>query len=140
MITSPYKQFQQPNSTLHPALQFLIFLLLFIGVVILGNLIGAAIASAFYGLNTVMDIAGEKITSPSAANILWILQIAGTTLPIFLAPVFFAFFIVKEPRDYIKPDFKDPGHTHVTTVESLKGYDKYRIVGQPVLKGIGASF
>jgi Right handed beta helix region len=41
---------------------------------------------------------------------------------------------------YIKPDFKDPGHTHVTTVESLKGYDKYRIVGQPVLKGIGASF
>ena len=41
---------------------------------------------------------------------------------------------------YIKPDFKDPGHTHVTTVKEMKGYDKYRIVGQPVLKGIGASF
>jgi len=41
---------------------------------------------------------------------------------------------------YIKPDFKDPGHTQVTTVGEMKGYDKYRIVGQLVLKGIGANF
>ena len=105
MINPPYKQFEQYRSTLHPALQFFIFLLLFIGVLVVGNLIGAAIASALYGFNTVADIAGGKLTSPNAANVLWILQTAGTTLPIFIAPVFFAFVIVREPGDYIKPTF-----------------------------------
>jgi hypothetical protein len=47
---------------------------------------------------------------------------------------------VGEGGYYLKPDFKDPGHTRVTTVGEMKGYDKYRIVGQLVLKGIGANF
>jgi Right handed beta helix region len=41
---------------------------------------------------------------------------------------------------YIKPDFKDPGHTQVTTVEELKGYDKYRIGAASPLHGLGAGF
>jgi hypothetical protein len=41
---------------------------------------------------------------------------------------------------YIKPDFKDPGHTTVTAVEALKGYDKYRIGSDSPLRGLGASF
>jgi len=105
MINQPYKQFKQSRSILHPALQFFVFLLLFIGVLIVGNLIGVGVASALYGLNTVAAIAGGKLTSPNAANVLWILQTAGMTLPIFVAPVFFAVVIVREPRDYIKPTF-----------------------------------
>jgi Right handed beta helix region len=40
---------------------------------------------------------------------------------------------------YLKPDFKDPGHTKVTEVGELRGYDKYRISDSP-LRGLGASF
>jgi membrane protease YdiL (CAAX protease family) len=102
------RPFEQPYKQIHPALQLLIFIGVFMLVLFIGNLIGAGIAIAVYGLKAVMDIGQLNLTSPHATNVLWILQIAGTTFPIFAAPVLFAYVIVKEPRDYIKPTFRFP--------------------------------
>ncbi|MDP9047227.1 MAG: CPBP family intramembrane metalloprotease [Bacteroidota bacterium] len=98
----------QSHNQLHPALQFLIFILLLVAIIFIGNIIGAGIAVALYGIHAVMDIAQLKFTEPHVINALWIIQIAGTTLPILAAPIFFAFVIAREPRDYLKPDFRFP--------------------------------
>jgi membrane protease YdiL (CAAX protease family) len=87
---------------LHPALQVLIFIGLTLVIILIGNFIGAAIAVVLYGLQAVRDIAQLNFTSPNVIKALWIMQIAGTTLPILATPVFFAFVIVKEPLDYLK--------------------------------------
>ena len=55
-----------------------------------------------------MDIAQLKLTSPQAMSALWILQIAGTTFPLFATPVFFSYLIVRDPQDYLKPGFRFP--------------------------------
>ncbi len=39
---------------------------------------------------------------------------------------------------FVKPEFKNPGGTRVTDVRGLVVYDKYRVIGPEVLKGIGA--
>jgi membrane protease YdiL (CAAX protease family) len=103
MIDSPYNK---PYNQIHPGLQFLIFSALFLLVLIVGNLIGAAIAAALYGVNAVTDALELNLTSPHAAAVLWILQTTGTTFPIITAPVIFAVLIVREPAGYIKPNFK----------------------------------
>jgi len=108
MINTPYKDLEKSNNQIRPGLQFLIFIGIFIIILVIGNLIGAAIAAALYGLNTVMDIAQLNFKAPGIVNALWILQIAGTTLPILAAPVFFAYVIVRDPGDYIKPSFRFP--------------------------------
>jgi membrane protease YdiL (CAAX protease family) len=87
---------------LHPALQFLIFIGLTFLIILIGSLIGAAIDIVLYGVQSVTDIAQLKFTSPNVIKALWIMQIAGTTLPILATPVFFAFVIVREPLDYLK--------------------------------------
>jgi membrane protease YdiL (CAAX protease family) len=99
-------QIERQYKQMHPALQLAIFILLFVGVYILGNIIGLGVTMAMYGINAVMDVAQLKLDSPNAANILWILQTTGTTFPIFAAPVFFAFVIVRNPQDYLKPTFR----------------------------------
>lgn len=73
-------------------------------------------------------IRGDKGVDVFKRNDWWVLN----------KPVKGAF--VGEGGYYLKPDFKNPGHTMVTDVRKLQGYDKYRIVGQLVLKGIGANF
>lgn len=108
MINTPYKQLNQGHNTIHPALQFLIFVALSFGILILGSIIGAGIAAALYGLKTVTDIMQLNLGTANAINALWIIQIMGTTLPIFAAPVFFAYVIVKQPQYYIKPTFRFP--------------------------------
>jgi membrane protease YdiL (CAAX protease family) len=98
----------KPNNQLHPALQFLIFILLSIAIILIGNVIGAGIAVALYGMNAVIDIAQLKFTAPHVIDALWLIQIIGTTLPILAAPIFFAFVIAREPRDYLKASFRFP--------------------------------
>src|SRR5665213_955171 len=93
------------HTQLHPGLQFLIFIGLSIVIILIGNLIGAAIAIGLYGLHAVMDIGQLKLTSPNVIKALWVIQIAGTTLPILAAPLFFSFVIVKEPLNYLKYRF-----------------------------------
>jgi membrane protease YdiL (CAAX protease family) len=98
----------KPGNQLHPALQFLIFILLSIAIILIGNVIGAGIAVALYGMQAVLDIGELKFTASHVINALWIIQIAGTTLPILAAPVFFAFVVTREPRDYLKAGFRFP--------------------------------
>lgn len=98
----------KPGTQLHPALQFLIFILLSIAIILIGNVIGAGIAVALYGMHAVLGIGQMKFTEPHVIDALWIIQIGGTTLPILAAPIFYAFVITREPRDYLKPGFRFP--------------------------------
>jgi uncharacterized protein len=97
-----------PANHLHPSLQFLILVAITIAVVLVGNLIGAVIVAAFYGLDMVMNIAQLDLSTPGSVNALWILQIVGTTIPLLITPLVFARFVVKQPREYLKPSFNFP--------------------------------
>ncbi len=108
MINTPYKDLQKAVNQVHPAMQFLIFTGIFIGIYLIGNIIGAAIVIALYGMNIITAISSSNITAPHFVNALWILQITSTTIPIFAAPVFFAYVIVRDPQGYIKPSFRFP--------------------------------
>ncbi|MBK0379929.1 CPBP family intramembrane glutamic endopeptidase [Mucilaginibacter segetis] len=99
---------KSPINQISPALQFLILVAITIGTILIGNLIGVGIISAKYGLNVLFDITNLNFTAPGVTQALWILQIIGTTLPLFLAPVFFSWVIVKEPYAYLKPRTKFP--------------------------------
>ncbi len=102
MTDKPYMEEEKARNSMHPALQLFVFILLFIVLLIIGNLIGLGIAMAKYGSNLLEDIQQLKLTSPHIINTLWIIQIAGTTFPIFAAPVFFSFVIAREPQGYLK--------------------------------------
>jgi membrane protease YdiL (CAAX protease family) len=93
---------------MHPGMQFLIFTGIFLGVLFVGNIIGIGIVIALYGSKTLMALGMVTVTAPHFVPALWIVQITGTTLPIFVAPVMFAWFITNNPRDYIKPSFRFP--------------------------------
>jgi membrane protease YdiL (CAAX protease family) len=97
-----------PANRLHPSLQFLVLSALTIGIVLVGNLIGAAVVAALYGLDMVMNVARLDFAEPGTANALWILQIIGTTIPLLVVPLVFARAIVKQPGEYLKPSFKFP--------------------------------
>jgi membrane protease YdiL (CAAX protease family) len=98
----------KPDNHLHPSLQFLILVAITIGIVLVGNLIGAVIVAAFYGLDMVLNVARLDLSVPGTANALWILQIIGTTIPLLITPLVFARFVVKQPREYLKPSFNFP--------------------------------
>jgi len=91
-----------------PPLQFPVFILIAVLIIILGNLIALGIIAGTYGLNTITDIMSLKFSGPNSISALYILQLVSTTIPIFIAPVFFARVIVKEPKSYLKPSFKFP--------------------------------
>jgi uncharacterized protein len=97
-----------PPYQMHPALQLLVFIAFFVVILVVGNLIGLGIAAGLFGLKTVTAVTQLDFTSPHAGTILWILQFAGTTFPIFAAPVFFAFVVARDPRDYLKTTFRFP--------------------------------
>ena len=93
---------------MHPGLQILSFGAIFLVTLIIGNLIGVGIATALYGITTFTAIANANYTAPHVVNALWIIQIVGTTTPIFSASFFYAYIIAKDPQDYIKPTFRFP--------------------------------
>src|SRR4051812_1774143 len=101
-----YKYFK--NRVGQPPYYFLIFILLSLGFITIGYIIGMAVIIGLYGLDALMQIAKLDLSSPDAVNALWILQIISTTIPLFVAPVFFAYVIVKDPQDYLKPTIKFP--------------------------------
>jgi membrane protease YdiL (CAAX protease family) len=98
----------KPSNQIHPAMQFLIFIGIFIIILIIGNLIGAGIVLALYGLKTLMALASLNVSVPNFIPAIWIMQLIGTTFPIFAAPIFFAFIIVRDTDEYIKPSFNFP--------------------------------
>jgi len=95
-------------NTIHPSAQFLILAAIVIGCMLVGVLIGAGIIIAVYGLKTIGQIGTFNTAYPGVINAIWILQITSTTIPLFLGPVIFARFIVKEPIDYLKATTKIP--------------------------------
>ncbi|OCX50451.1 hypothetical protein BEL04_21970 [Mucilaginibacter sp. PPCGB 2223] len=89
-------------SPLHPSLQFLVLAAIVIGCMLAGVLIGAGIIAAVYGLKTITQIGTFNTAYPGVLNSIWILQITTTTIPLFLGPVVFARYIVREPVAYLK--------------------------------------
>ncbi len=102
------KQVGKVTESLHPALQFLIFISLFAGIWLLGNLIGAGIVLGIYGMKMIDAISTVDGTYPGFITAMWILQLLSTTIPVFAAPVIFSRFIIKNTAEYIKPGFKFP--------------------------------
>ncbi|MDB4918436.1 type II CAAX endopeptidase family protein [Mucilaginibacter sp.] len=108
MIIIPYKWLTNNDNQLYPAAQFLVFIFIFLLVLFIGNVIGIGIVAALYGLNTIMALGTVTVTAPHFVTALWIVQITGTTIPIFLAPLLFAKFFTNDPDDYVKPGFRFP--------------------------------
>ena len=106
MTDKPLKEIY--TTSLHPGLQFLIFCFLTIGAIFIGSIIGIAIAMASFGTDIMGDIAQLNVSSHNALNALWIIQLTGTTLPLLIAPTFFAYVIVRDPDDYLKTTFHFP--------------------------------
>ncbi|MFA6245981.1 MAG: CPBP family intramembrane glutamic endopeptidase [Mucilaginibacter sp.] len=97
-----------PVNQMSPGLQFLLFVVVFTAIFIIGNLLGIAIITVVYGLNMVMEIAQLNFTNPQSIPALYILQVVTTTIPIFLAPVIFGYWVARDPAEYIKPTIRIP--------------------------------
>jgi len=106
MENKPGEQLQMGDNETHPALQFLIFCAVFAGIWVLGNIVGALMVWAIYGLKTLMAFTTMDTTVPHFITSLWILQITSTTLPLFIAPFFFAKVISRDVKEYIKPSIQ----------------------------------
>ena len=90
------------------AIQLILFIGITIGAMLIGYLFGALLIFAIYGLETLMQLAQLNLSNPDTINALWILQIISTTIPLFIAPVFFAYVIVKEPQTYLRTTVQFP--------------------------------
>lgn len=97
---------KQPVNQPSPLMQFVIFLGITVGILILFNLLGVAIIIALYGLNLLTDLMKGDFSNPNMPQALYLLQIISTTTPLFVAPFIFARYIVKDPVTYLKPYFK----------------------------------
>jgi membrane protease YdiL (CAAX protease family) len=98
-----------------PGLQFLLFVIIFAAVFIIGNLLGVVLITAIYGFNLILEIAHSNFTNPQSITALYILQIVSTTLPIFISPVIFAYWVAKDIKEYIKPIIHIPLMLFVVT-------------------------
>jgi membrane protease YdiL (CAAX protease family) len=105
MINAPLKRPEYIGTTLHPAWQLLIFGGIFFGALVIGTLIGVGVVAGLFGLKTIDAIGTLDAHAAHILPALWIIQITGTTLPIFTAPVFFAYVVGRDPRDYLKTNF-----------------------------------
>ena len=106
MINTPNKQLQKGDTQLHPALLLLIFICLLIGLLLVCTLLGQGLVYLLYGKDTATALETLNPAAPHMVQALWIVQVVGTTLPLLIAPLFFAYVIVNNVRDYIKPSFK----------------------------------
>jgi membrane protease YdiL (CAAX protease family) len=109
MINTPDNQLKKRLTGMHPSLQFLSFLAVCILSIAIGYAIGVGVVWLLYGVDTVLAIGQSNLSKPNAITGLWILQIISTTIPLFAAPVFFAYVVVKEPADYLKAGVKFNG-------------------------------
>lgn len=94
-----------------PGLQFLVFVLLSVVIILIGNLIGVAVIAVVFGVDTaILLLKGLflSINPDHIVSVIFILQLVGTTTPIFIAPVFYAYVVAKQPKEYLKPTFRFP--------------------------------
>jgi membrane protease YdiL (CAAX protease family) len=106
MENKPGEQLQKGDNEMYPALQFLVFAAIVAGAIITGGIISAAIIIGLYGEKSLVALSTSDATDPHFVGSLWILQIAGTTLPLLASTTFFVTVIVKNTQDYIKPFFR----------------------------------
>jgi membrane protease YdiL (CAAX protease family) len=109
MVNMPVKQLEEDEHEIRPWVQFLMLTGIVAGALLIFTAVGIGIAWIVYGPKTGMAMMTMDDTAPNFVSGLWIVQIAGTTLPLFFAPVFFASIVVKNPGAYIKPGFRVPG-------------------------------
>jgi len=100
------KPFRTGENHIRPGIQFLIFAGVLILILFVGNIIGICIAALAFSFKEVMDIVNMNLQSPHTSAILWILQTAGTTLPILAAPIVFAGLVMNNAPDYLKVSFR----------------------------------
>lgn len=87
---------------MHPGVQFLIFVVLFLGLLFAGTILALGLTSLLYGPKAALATASLSGSQEHFKQVMWILQILGTTLPIFLTPFIFAKAIVGEPAAYLR--------------------------------------
>src|SRR6202000_1311298 len=109
MIQPPARKLDTAYKNLPPAVEFLLFVLVFIGVFAVGNVLGWFICTSIYGKHIYdgMNNLGPK-PSADVINALWILQVAGTSLPILLAPIIFGWRIMKRPVEFLLTNKRFP--------------------------------
>ncbi|GAB2700048.1 hypothetical protein GCM10027037_25960 [Mucilaginibacter koreensis] len=93
---------ERPYNQPAPGTQFLIFIGITIGLLVLGGFIALALIALMYGGDTAAQVMQMNVSNPKAVQALWFLQVVSTTLPIFLIPVVFARWVVREPQAYLK--------------------------------------
>ncbi|AMR31050.1 hypothetical protein A0256_06230 [Mucilaginibacter sp. PAMC 26640] len=99
---------KRPVNQLSPLMQFAIFLGITVGILLLFNLLGVGVIVGIYGIDVLTDLMKGNLDNPQLPQVLYILQIISTTVPLFVAPVIFARYVVKEPVTYLKPYLKAP--------------------------------
>jgi membrane protease YdiL (CAAX protease family) len=108
MIDKPLRKPERIEIDIHPLIQ-LVLIFVFVGICgIIGYFIADGIISTLYGAKTSADILTFNTENPHIINALWILQIASTTIPLFVAPLFFAKYIVRDTPEYLRANKKFP--------------------------------
>lgn len=108
MIDTSDTDFEDTRDKRHPFTQLLIFIVVFTVFFFIGNIVGAGLITAIYGVKTLLAIGSLNIAAPHFVAALWILQIAGTTLPILIAPLIFSYAVTNHPQEYLKAGFRFP--------------------------------
>jgi membrane protease YdiL (CAAX protease family) len=102
MIDKPYGKPERREIEIHPVIQ-LVLIFVFVAICCaIGYFAAQAIITIMYGAKTAADILTFNTENPHAISALWILQIASTTIPLFVAPVFFAKFIMRDTPNYLR--------------------------------------
>ncbi|WP_183561869.1 CPBP family intramembrane glutamic endopeptidase [Mucilaginibacter sp. SP1R1] len=108
MIQEPIKELTPQQTETHPSIQFIILVSGAILLLIAGFGIAAGLIIAVFNLKTLTDVLAFNLANKNTIPGLWMLQIVSTTVPLFVTPVLFARFIVKDTSNYLKPTFKFP--------------------------------
>lgn len=96
----------QPHHRLHPGMQFVVFLAVAIGLLFAFSALALGLIWVIYGSKIFGQVLGMSVTTGPGLQAMWLLQLVSTTLPLFLAPVVFARWVVREPQDYLKVNIK----------------------------------
>jgi membrane protease YdiL (CAAX protease family) len=106
MIDTPIKQAEEGEVDIHPAAQFFILMGVTFAVLIACYFLSMGIVWVAYGAKTANAMTTMDMAVPNFPQGMWVVQIVGTTIPLLVAALFFAFIIVRSPKEYLKPYFK----------------------------------
>lgn len=91
------------HSAVHPASQFFYLILVIVACTIIGAIVSFGIIIAIYGFSTIQNFAGFSASSPpEVLNSLKIFQALSSVFMFLAPPIFFAYLIVHEPKNYLK--------------------------------------